>query len=242
MLKVFSWENENTSLYNLLALLKKEEDKFKHTPDMSLLERKEFQVFFIPDELQKGLHKHEIIAGHCEYRGTGFTSHLFAFCRKNGSKNGIKPEAIPLINTGETDITRLWKVPLGRIQGQVFAVRPYRIPDMDEYKGNRTAFMRIRVPILIPNKRITWFKDLHKEMMNKKIDIDEFFRQNPLKPGELESNTILSRVKAWMYIGVPSFWKGLIDNGFEYSFKKTITPRKNILGEYFKFSMLDYET
>lgn len=235
---VFSLENEKTEVYNLLSLLKKEEQRFLNTPDMSLLERKEFQDFFIPDELQQGLHKHEVISGHCEFRGTGFTSHLFSFCKKNGPE----PEAIPLINTGETDPKRTWKVPVGRIQGQVFAIRPYRIPDMDVYKENRKSFIRIRIPVLIPNQSVTWFKDLHKEIMEKGIDIDEFFRQNPLRPGELKSETILSRVKAWMYIGVPSYWNRIIDNGFEYSFKKTITPRKNLLGNYFKFSKLDYET
>lgn len=237
MLNVFSWKNENTSLYNLLALLKKEEERLKRTPDLSLLERKEFQEVFIPDEIQQGLHRHDIIAGHCEFRGTGFTAHTFAVCKKNGPL----PEAIPLINTGETDSLRRWKVPLGRIQGQLFAVRPYRIPDLDEYKDNLTAFMRVRIPIIMPHKKVTWFKDLYKTMQEKHVDIDTFFRQNPRKPGELTSKTIYSRVKAWMYIGVPSFWNQIIDNGFEYSFLKTITPRKNPLGEYFKFSRLDYE-
>lgn len=208
----------NTNMVHpVLALLQTEMRRFHRTPDLSFLERKEFQLVFIPDEMQLGFPQHEIIAGHCHQRGAGFTAHLFT---AGHTRNPIR--FVPLIKTFSTS-------PLGRIHGQLFAVRPYRFPDMDEYKQNRTQFMRIRVPIIFP------FREKSKPDPNL-LDSTALFGQS--EPQVL-SETKYVKVRAWMYIGMPQFWNDIISD-YSFKFSNLITPRVMKLGEYFRFSKLDY--
>lgn len=113
----------------------------EHTPDMALLNTKEFHLFFIYDEMRYNHPQHSIISDASVNVASGFTLKQFVLWKK---KLGKETTAFALRPTGST-LERPCKV-----KGELYAVMRSQVPQIDTYKQNELIYKRERVRILIP--------------------------------------------------------------------------------------------
>lgn len=212
----------------------------KHTPDLSVLEQYEYQLLFVYDEMQKDHRVHSMIKEHSLHQSSlasCYTVPLFTMWKKN---LGLASFPIPLDARGQ-DIYHSWfeneddpkpKIEgeiaakffarAARIKGELYAVRPYQIHEIDKYKQNREHFLRRRVKLILPYKQVVWTRE-RPEGYQKCIVV------SPLRQTE---------VWAHMYVGVDKFWREELDHRFTPV--RTFVPKTRWLGRYYDFSKLEY--
>ena len=137
-----SEDQERIILNNFLDSLGQ---KTKFTPDVTLLERKQFHSLFIPDEMMKS-HKEHFRLGECKYKGEAFTVDKLTLWRKYA---GSAASALPL-DMGFRDVPRL------PIRGQWIYVPTHTIFDLDTHKANGVEYERKWVEIIVPHERLRY--------------------------------------------------------------------------------------
>ena len=202
-----------------MDLLANSRDGRLFTPDLWKLEQHEWQLLFVTDNLMQRHAKHELIQPFL-YEGrplsSGFTAECFwGFWKK---KLGKESFPVPLVNP---NMRNTWYNKIGRIKGELVAIRPYMFIDLDKYYQNRLEFNRFRTNIIVPfRKRIT--------RNNITIVSDEFTQT----------------IRAWMYVGIPEFWDDQLDGGAMFSpvatFEPLPKPDKWPTGRYFYWSLNEY--
>ncbi len=201
---------------DLLSYLDDKKDFKLYSPDFWRLEQYEWQLLFIPGEYMSRHPLHNEIKPYLYKEkplGPGFTAEShWAFWKRNLGKHSYP---IPLIN-------RLKRVITGRIKGEIVAVRPRLLRDLDDHYQNRKEFVRYRSTIVVPYRKETWFNG-----------------------GKMISPEFTETIRTWMYVGVNSFWEPQIDAGMLFSpvrnFEGSVEPWKWLAGRYFYYSLIEYE-
>ncbi len=117
-----------------------------HTPDYYLLEQREFHLFLICDEMMNGHWKHDLLEPGSLYCSQAFTMDPYILLRQSNGKQATVLTLEPQV--GKPGL--LWQRPMAPVRGELYALRPYQILELDKYKENGVLFHRKRVPIDIP--------------------------------------------------------------------------------------------
>jgi gamma-glutamylcyclotransferase (GGCT)/AIG2-like uncharacterized protein YtfP len=180
------------------------------TPDMWNMERRQFQLLFVYDEMMNGHRQHNLISEHSVGVATAFSQEKFILWRKNLGKESYP---IPLTK-------RYTSVPPARIKGELYAVSSPQYKELDKYKVNGVHFIRVRMNVDIPYRQLVKTRqDQGTVLLEEKIQT----------------------IRAWMYVGVPSFWDDMIDSGYLFSPVRSYTPNREWLGNYYYFSCKEYD-
>jgi len=210
----FKKKNFNLDDERLDALL----DETTHTPDGWILEQHQTQLLFVCDEMQRGHSKSTLVSEYSIAVCSGFTEGKFLFWRKKLGKDSF-PVAIETYSKKSSPV---WADPKGslpaRIKGELYAVLPDQFFVLDKYKELGLYFIRKRINIDIPYRKVLWTK----------------------QQGVITTHELNRTVKAWMYIGNAEYWDSLFDAGFMFDPVRLYRPNKAWLEYYYYFSKKDY--
>lgn len=156
------------------------------TPDIAALERREWQLMFVYDEMMSALPFNGLLKDHARLLGTAFTHTRFTLWKT--LCDGLN-SAVALSPPDKDFVT----APARPIMGEIYAVRPYQFLKLDNHKGNGMMFNRKRVNLIIPYR---------EQIVDPKKDI------------VLMDEPRTARVSAWMYVGEPAYHP--IDGGMYY--------------------------
>lgn len=200
----------------------------ENSPDAAVLMRYELQLLFVYDQMMDGMYEAGKLA-ECMFGATAYTVADYVLWKK---KLGLRSEAI----AAAPKINHRWSFDTpAKVQGQVYAVRPEKLIELDKEKNNMVEFQRIRVRLAIPYREIAWVKDR---------DAIAYLT------GKTEPNSIIitdekvCEIKAWMYVGT-EYWDELFDGGFLFGPVKLYTPKSAVtnlgIKQYSRFSQLEYD-
>lgn len=198
------------------------ERKAQYTPDIWRLEQNEWQLLFVYDTFMERHENHAIIQEHIYQNKplySGFTADdHWGLWKKKLGKDSFP---IPLINKYRNPNAFLRHNAVGRIKGELVAVRPYMFIDLDKHYKNKYEFNRYRSTIWVPYRK--------KVLTNL---------------GVMVTPETTQTVRAWMYVGVPSFWDQQLDGGLFFEPVKSFDPPhrdgKWRMGRYFYWSLGEY--
>ena len=104
--------------------------------------------------------------------------------------------------------------PVAKIKGEVYLIRPQRFLELDRYHQNTVEYTRRRVRLIVPYRKVLWLKDHH---------LDPAFgvttavnRLNYQGKSVKTTQEFVAIIRAWMYIGTPTYWDPLISL-FDYA-------------------------
>lgn len=196
----------------------------KFTPDIHKLEQYEFQLLFVWGTDMPGYCHHEALfeEGYAVY-GTAFSPPDFSMWKMTDN-DGIT-FAIPLRQS-------YTKVPTARIKGELLIVRPRTFISLDNFYENKVAFVRRRVEIAIPYRKLKWYKD--REMA-------AIFHNKYLQSANISVECPIVTVTAWMYWGKLPVWEPQLDGGFTFQPVRRYRAHRDDVGEYYHFSKKEYD-
>lgn len=188
------------------------------TPDIWKLEQSMYQLIFIPDDMMRGKHNNKLIAdagrdGEVPVHPACFTLERFTFWKKD---LGVESFGIPLPKEFEpTGYLRVRPTP-AKIKGQLYAILSPRIIKLDIHRQNGLQFVRSRQDISLPYRDVTF---------------------NSEHPIPKISEYRLRTESAWMYVGIPEYWDGLISDMFQVREcnKFELNQPKFWVDEYYKW-------
>lgn len=198
-------------------------EETRYTPDMWMLDESAWHNLFVYGTFQRGLRDHNWFLSpdkcHVPVR------RCLAFTENTGLtlvKKNLSTKSFPIALTPTTELSSL---KTGRIQGEVYSVRPKHFLQLDKYHENTVQFIRVRVNLTVPYRCIT-----------------QRLSPNPMDNANLVvSSTVLTRgfktLRAWMYMGVSSFWNPLIDAGYLYSPVRRYKHISKSIGDCFYYTM-----
>ena len=189
------------------------------TPDLWKLEQYDFQLLFISDTL-KYKHPNNRMVSPFSLSGASLGS-----CWSEDDnwgfwkfKQGKDSYPIPLVNRNHHNT---WRNKIGRIRGELYAIRPYTIIDLDNYYQNRIEFNRIRTSVIMP--------------YTKHVYTDK---------GKFISPEFTQNIRCWMYVGIPKVWEKELDGGMQFEPVNLLSPKKKdyewFAGNYFYWSHEEY--
>jgi hypothetical protein len=208
--------------------------KPEYTPDIARLQLSTHWNFFIYDEMMRRHSMHNELKDS-EYWGVGYT--LFDNFTMFKQDLGRRSSPIVLVGAdvqvplpGISTSRLLAKIPKlnkvrrpARIKGELFTVPTDLILELDKYNLNTVQFERVRVDVLVPCRKV-WHNS---------------------RAGTFTSEEHKRVVRAFMYIGVRSYWDNLIDGGFNYKLTSMFTPN-NLWSvqdrDYYYFSSMDVQS
>lgn len=199
-------------------LLEKADENVRNTPDMWKLAKYEFQNVFIYDAMQLGYPKHELI-NEGILQLIAFTVDPYVLWRWNGTpwKKESHPDSFKKIGEEKFPIplnTSFQGIPAAKIKGELYSIPSSLLAKLDKEKQNGVQFIRRREKLVIPYR-------LKGDEGTLRVDF----------------------IKAWMYVGVPSFWEPHLDAGYLFSPVNRYAPKHNgvmNLGPYYYFTKPEY--
>jgi hypothetical protein len=191
------------------------------TPDIARLQQYKVQLLFVYDECMKQHQRHSLIQP-AEFQCTAFTEGQFSLWKK---KLGKESFPIPL-NTSSS------MAPHSIIKGELWAIPPDNLVQLDNHKLNTVQFIRKRVRLIVPYTQQVWARDrdTSARIYNLATPPNSSILQVP--------RTAL--IKAWMYVGIDSFWDDQLDAGYLFSPVRNYTPNNFKLTNYYYFSPEEY--
>lgn len=198
-----------------------------NTPDIAFLEQFSSQLVFEYGDMQRRHPAHELIAEVGEFKGSAFTRDPYVLW-KHSLQDQSYPVALP---QGFRSIPRL------PIKGELYLIPPYQFLTLDKHRQNTVMFERRRIELIIPFRKVKWFKD-----RTDSDKLNDMFGQVSQKAihTEIGHETV---VKAWAYFGIEE--KFPVDAGFTFKraeIYETNHPIKTLGGQrqYYHFSRLEY--
>lgn len=181
----------------------------KFTPDISVLEEYEWQLYFAPDETKKDHLKHHLVGDEREYKFPAFTQQKYNYW------NHAAPFLPPIPMRSETPVNLMpYYPPIAMIKGEVYAIRPQRFLELDRYKQNGVEYQRERIRLVVPYRKVLWLKDHN---LDPSFGVQELFNRSAYAGSSVKtSEERVAIIRAWMYIGKPQFWDPLI-SAYDYS-------------------------
>ena len=186
-------------------------ERTKFTPDIALLEEYEWQAVFVTDELKKKFVKHELLGEDRQYCFPAFTQKSYHYWQSNQPWEGAIP--FECLQTRNNIVG--WP-PIAKIKGEVYLIRPQRFLELDRYKQNTVQYVRDRIRLVVPFRRIEWVKDRYGP------DVYKFFQQPEHFHGKstFTSDEHVYIVRAWFYEGKPAYWDPII-TAYDYGHVET---------------------
>lgn len=186
-------------------------ERTKFTPDIAALEEYEWQAVFVSDELKKKFIKHDLLGVDKRYCFPAFTQKNYHYWQSNDPFEGAIPfECQKLRN----DITG-WP-PIAKIKGEVYLIRPQQFIGLDQYKQNTVQYVRDRIRLVVPYRRIEWVRDRYGPEAYKYFSQPEHFYGK----STLTSDEVTYTVRGWFYSGKPGYWDPII-TAYDYGHVET---------------------
>lgn len=161
-----------------------------YTPDVHHMEEHPWQMLFMYGEDMPGYVGHELIAPNLYSTPVvGFTQDHFSMYEKEPD-DAIFPGKT--ISYPVALSQAFHGVPNHSIKGKVGLINSDLLYELDIFRKNGKVFKRKRVRIIMSVTRYRWTK----------------------AQGSLPPEQTVSKKWAWMYVGVPEFWKDHIDAGY----------------------------
>lgn len=173
------------------------------TPDILKLEQRMYQLFFMPDELQRRHRKYPLIDGNNRFLFHAFTEQTYSAWMKN-----LHQDSFPIYLPTKSMWADMYSQP-ALVKGEVHAVKTDQIYKLDNYKMNGVMYTRKHINVLVPHHPIVWTKE------------------HGMHRGE---ERVVS-VRVWMYVGIPKYWDDIIDAGYVFKSLKPYTPNKKNIGD-----------
>lgn len=200
-----------------------------YTPDIAQLEARQFTRVFLPDDAQRTHPQYELIREHSAYVCTGFTSTSFRLYRRK--TDGI---AVAMEDTSQDKVKFFPQGPC-KIKGEIHLVQADGILKLDNHRQNGVQFLRKRIPIIFPHRKLKWIRgpeDMHDV---EQSDIRHYEHIPDRRIGKTKE--LVSLVRCEMYIGIPEYWNKLIDGGFAFEEAEIFQPKafRSWLPKYYQF-------
>lgn len=212
----------------------------RHTPDIAYLNQREHQMVFICDGMQEHLPDFEKIEAYVEPKWPAFTSTPFSMWHRREDDC-----VIPLPYMKE------FHRHTHPIRGQIMRMKTPRLIKLDEDKWNGVQFNRVKVDVTIPYSVNVETNDREgtKYLFDKAPLIKHGYKpsahhRHPEATIDRNSKVSVTQYftsKAWMYIGVPSFWKDQLDGGFAFKLVQRFKPNNKSLNPYYMFTIQEYD-
>lgn len=214
------------SNYPTDAWLDKAAEHLKYSPDYRALEGFESILLFVCDEMQAG-HKCEQVLTHSQYDDVAAMHLAPAFTKSDFSfwKKSLGKESYPVPLEGIKQYVPEWKhtnkllknIPKAQlvdleprsIRGELFAVRPYKLLELDKYKENGVVFQRNRIQVDIP----------YLYRVSNAYATSQFVYK-------------CTSLEAFMYVGVKDYWKDFLDAGFQFNLVSMVKNEMNVSAGY----------
>ena len=192
-------------------------ESVRHSPDFGKLEQYEFQLLFCPDETQRGYSQYPLIEDSA-FVCHAFTQKLYNYWQQRDG------QLIPLEATAPAAVK--YFPPSLRIKGELHSVRPYQFRELDIYKGNTVQYIRKRVKLLVPYRKV---------IINDYLDEDgkELPRCLQGKKG-ITGPEEVTVVRAWMYVGRDEYWDPIL-SPFNFQAVQHHESRRPWLKEYYSY-------
>lgn len=192
------------------------------SPDLGELEQFEFILLFTPDRAQRGCSEYPMIEDSV-YLGYGYTMENFNYWLQ---RDGLP---IPLLTT---DTARSqWLPPPIKIKGEIHAIRPYQIRELDNFRDNLVSFRRERLTIQVPQRPV--YRLPERYFNGKPLP---FQQANQLAVGR----EVVHRLDVFMYIGVHDYWDELLDGGYNFKPVDHYKDDRPWLQEYYSLKRETY--
>ena len=192
-------------------------ESVRYSPDLGKLEQYEFQLLFSPDETQRGYSQYPLIQDSA-FMCHAFTQRLYNYWQQRDG------QLIPLEASAPAAVK--YFPPSLRIKGELHAIRPYQFRDLDIYKGNTVQYIRKRVKLLVPNRKVI-VKDYYDED-GKELPLCLQGKKGIHSPFEIQV------VRAWMYVGKDEYWDPIL-SPFNFHAVQHHTSRQEWLKEYYSY-------
>jgi len=185
------------------------------TPDFWELELQQFCLMFVADECKEGHRAYDILdTEDASKMCVAYTAKSFTMFKKSMGKF-----TFPVILPPRPDLVGpIGRQPMGLIKGEVFAVRPRVVVDLDNYKHNGVVFQRQRVQLDIPYRAVEESRR-NKENVHVFGEWKHFRKQN-----------------AWMYVGIPEYFFWADYAGKTFSPMKLKRPSDNNKKPFYEFT------
>jgi hypothetical protein len=155
-----------------------EETRF--TPDYLLLESHQWCIFFIADDMMQGRRAHNIMfTDQARYLGVAYTQDDFTMFKKNLGK-----ATFPIVLEPHRLVHPISRAPAAPVRGELWAIRPPHIPELDKHRLNTVECTRRRVKIDIPYQVVT--RHIEGDMLSEWLHYKD--------------------QRAWMYFGIDEYW------------------------------------
>lgn len=180
----------------------------RFTPDYQRLEQQNWNIFLICDDMMGGHEFHSLLHDEAYARklyGVTYTQNSYVMFRKNLGKFSYPVFLDPEQITSPGTIKRTMGEPC-IVKGELWAIRPSRVLELDKHRLNTVEFLRRRVSVDIPFKRVVRFNSPKDGWEGDKLtDVLHYKNQ-----------------RAWMYFGIPEAWQ------FQSWDEKSLSPVKPI--------------
>lgn len=210
-------------LAEIMNIFYDDEQRLQFTPDYPQLSQKKSHLVFIHDDMMQTQQNHKLVvdgslSGFYPFT-YGYTTRRFSFVKKELALKSF-PVALDLRDTSELPA---FMANTSRIRGEIYAVRPQTLIDLDTHRQNGVQFQRTRVNINIGTRK------LRRHNRNEKAG-------HPNVEYVLGKEEMFSQ-QCWMYIGREDYWKDQLEAGF-FDFKPIdiIEEDRLWIREYYQYS------
>lgn len=218
-------------MFNILRKKSPSEFKLKDirfTPDAVQLEQRQLHRLFVPDELAEGMSDHHRVDGLSLTLASAYTRDKFIMYKHEKVVEEIgepktKVIGVPLLDNRSHSEKQKVQLPgdrnfMAKVRGQLMAVFPKVLFELDIYRENTVQFNRKRVHVCIPYYEQGVNRDGKEFMTGEKVFI----------------------IEAWMYVGSREYWEPFIDNGFYFKKAGIFPSERRWLKEYYDFTYKGY--
>ena len=172
------------SSWEWLGNFKKEDRAF--TPDVPMLDNRQWHHLFVYGRMQSRQPLHDKLGEEAERLCVAWTKQNNLVMLKKTLGDATFPIVIPTNSQMQFGRNTYLGV-TGRVQGELYKVRPSTIKDLDNHYENGIQSTRMRVPLEI---------------------------QYRLKEGKTVGDHQVHTLKAWMYVGKLSYWSEVLNPVF----------------------------
>jgi hypothetical protein len=206
----------------ITALVHEEKQRLQFTPDYHDIGSRKGNLVFIHDDMMMAQPNHDLVktglSGFYPF-AYGYTSQRFTFVKK---ELGLKsfPIAIDLRNT---DDMPMHVAQTYRIRGELYALRPQGIIDLDTHRQNGVQFQRIKANINVASQKMkhsSWTDANGRDQHSYNLEREE-----------------MCTVPCWMYVGREAYWKDQLESEF-FAFKSidVVLEDRLWLKEYYQYN------
>jgi hypothetical protein len=207
----------------ITALIHEEKQRLQFTPDYDIVGARKGNLVFIHDDMMMlqpnhGLVVQQSLSGFYPF-SYGYTSKRLSFVKKD-----LALKSFPIaLEIRDTDNMPMHVANQYRIRGEIYALRPEGIIELDTHRQNGVQFQRIRTNINVGSqkqRRNHWVNASGQDQYSYFLDKEE-----------------MCTVECWMYVGREAYWKDQLESEF-FAFKAIdiIQEDRLWLKEYYQYN------